>query len=352
MSEGNRTWSASRGPDVGSPNGAGLYLLVTLPALNEEKTVSQVIERIPREIPGVDTIEVLVVDDGSVDGTAKEAERVGARVIRHPSSRGVGAAFHSAVSYGLDRGADLIVSLDADGQFDSADIPRLIAPVVTGQADFATASRFKDPALIPEMPWIKLWGNRFMSRLISRLTAQKFYDVSCGMRCYHRRAALQLYLLAPFTYTQEVFLNLASRHVRIVEVPVRVRGEREFGRSRVAPSLWRYAFRTSVIIVRSYRDYWPLHFFGSIALGLFAAATGLGAFFLAHYARTGQFRPHTWAAVSAGASFGLAVLMFHIGLIGDMLNRHRIYLEELLYRQREGHRSPRDAAERPAKLWR
>ena len=321
---------------------AGLHLLVALPALNEEKTVGQVIQRVPRKIPGVRVVNVLVVDDGSDDRTVAEAERAGAVVIRHSATRGVGGAFQSAVAYGLDQGADLIVSLDADGQFDAADIPALIAPVVAGQADFATASRFKDPALTPRMTWSKLWGNRFMSRLISRLTGQKFYDVSCGMRCYHRRAALQLYLLARFTYTQEVFLNLASRQVRMVEVPIRVRGEREFGKSRVAHSLWRYAFRASVIIVRSYRDYWPLHFFGSIALALLVAAIGLGTFFLIHYARAGQFRPHTWAAVSAGACLGLAVMMLHIGLIGDMLNRHRIYLEELLYRQREGPRPPRE----------
>jgi glycosyltransferase involved in cell wall biosynthesis len=330
----------------------GLHLLVALPALNEEKTVGQVIQRVPRKIPGVRVVDVLVVDDGSDDRTVEEAEQAGARVIRHSATRGVGGAFQSAVAYGLDQGADLIVSLDADGQFDAADIPALIAPVVAGEADFATASRFKDPALTPRMTRSKLWGNRFMSRLISRLTGQKFYDVSCGMRCYHRRAALQLYLLARFTYTQEVFLNLASRQVQMVEVPIRVRGEREFGRSRVAPSLWQYAFRTSAIIVRSYRDYWPLHFFGSIALGLFVVAIGLGTFFLHHYARTGQFRPHTWAAVGAGASFGLAVLMFHVGLIGDMLNRHRIYLEELLYRQREGHRPSRGVQEGAAERWR
>src|SRR5262249_1152829 len=163
---------------------------------------------------------------------------------------GVGGAFHSALSYGLDQGADLIVTVDADGQFDPADIPTLIAPVVAGQAEFATASRFKDPALTPPMPWSRLWGNRLMSRFISHLTRQKCHDVSCGMRCYQRRAALQLYLLAPFTYTQEVFLNLAFRGVRIVEVPIRVRGQREFGRSRVAGSLWRYAFRTLAIIIR------------------------------------------------------------------------------------------------------
>jgi glycosyltransferase involved in cell wall biosynthesis len=314
---------------------AGLYLLVAIPALNEEKTVAEVIRGVPRDIPGVSVVEVLVVDDGSADRTAEEAERAGARVIRHPTIRGVGGAFHSALTYCLERGADLIVSLDADGQFNPADIPALIAPVVAGQADFTTASRFKDPALTPPMPPSRLWGNRMMSRIISNLTGQQFYDVSCGMRCYGRTAALQLYLLARFTYTQEVFLNLAFREVRIIEVPIRVRGVREFGDSRVAGSLWRYGFRTAAIIVRSYRDYWPLHFFGVIALALLGCAALLGSIFLIHYARTGQFQPQTWAGIGAGACVGLAALMLHIGLIGDMLNRHRIYLEELLYRQRE-----------------
>ena len=126
-----------------------------------------------------------------------------------------------------------------------------------------------------------------MSRLISYLTRQRFYDVSCGMRCYGRRAALQLYLLARFTYTQEVFLNLAFREVRIMEVPIRVRGEREFGQSRVAGSLLRYGLRTAAIIVRSYRDYWPLHFFGVLALALLGCAAALGAFFVVHYVQTG-----------------------------------------------------------------
>ena len=238
-----------------------LRLLVAMPALNEQRTVAGVIEGIPREIPGVGEIEVVVVDDGSDDLTGQKARAAGAHVIRHPKPGGVGAAFHSALAYGIESGADLIVSIDSDGQFDPADIPALVQPVVSGEADFATASRFKDPALIPEMPWLKLWGNRMMSRLISRLAGQTFYDVSCGMRCYSRRAMLQLHLLARFTYTQEVFLNLAFKQMKIVEVPIRVRGVREFGKSRVANNLWRYGFRTAQIIFRSYRDYHPLAFF-------------------------------------------------------------------------------------------
>src|SRR5690606_29841681 len=129
---------------------------------------------------------------------------------------GVGVAFHTALRYAINNGADFIATLDADGQFNPADIPKLVAPVFAGDADFSTASRFKDPALVPEgMTAIKLWGNRMMSRLISRLARQKFYDVSCGMRCYNRRAMLSLNLMGEFTYTQEVFLNLAFKRLVI-----------------------------------------------------------------------------------------------------------------------------------------
>ncbi len=312
----------------------GLLLLVAIPALNEESTVGQVVAGIPRQIEGIERVEILVVDDGSSDATGRTAEAAGARVLRHAASRGVGAAFHSGLAHGIDLGADLIVSIDADGQFDPGDIPRLIAPVLLGGADFASASRFADPSLEPEMPRVKRWGNRMMSRLISRLAGQRFHDVSCGMRCYSRAAALQLHLLGHFTYTQEAFLNLAFKRMRIAEVPLRVRGEREFGESRVASNLWRYATRTVSIIFRCYRDYYPLRFFGGMAVLLLIPASLLALFLVAHYLETGQFSPHKWAGVAAATLSGFAILLLHMGVMGDMLNRHRVYLEELLYRQR------------------
>jgi glycosyltransferase involved in cell wall biosynthesis len=313
----------------------GISLLVVIPALDEEKTVGAVIRGIPRDLPGVARVEVLVVDDGSGDRTGAEAEAAGARVIRHESPRGVGAAFGTGLRYAIDARADLIVSIDADGQFDPRDIPALVEPVRSGRADFASASRFKDPALIPQMPFAKRWGNGVVSGLVSRLTGQTFHDVSCGMRCYNRRAAMSLNPIGRFTYTQEVFLNLAFKQLRIAEVPLSVRGEREFGRSRVASNLWRYALNTSGIIFRCYRDYRPMLFFGSIAGVLAVAGVGLLAFLGIHYLNTGVFSPHKWAGFSGAASLVLASLVFFIGLIGDMLNRHRIYLEELLYRERE-----------------
>ena len=310
------------------------HLLVSLPALNEARTIGEVIAGIPLEIPGVSKIEVLVINDGSTDSTASVAAEAGAHVIQHDQCRGVGAAFRTALDYATERGFDLIVTLDADGQFDPADIPTLVAPVLAGEADLSTVSRFKDKTLTPAMPWAKRWGNRKMSQLISRLAGRKLYDVSCGMRCYSQRAMLSLNLMGAFTYTQEVILNLSFKGFKIVEVPIPVRGERAYGESRIANDLWRYAFRTSSIIFRAYRDYNPMRFFARIALLLFAPAVALEVFFLRHYLLTGTFHPHKWAGFTGAGLAVLSVMMLYMGMIGDMLTRHRIYLEELLYEQR------------------
>ena len=309
----------------------GLKLVVIMPALNEELTVGDTIRLVPRDIPGVAQVQVLVVNDGSTDATVARAEEAGATVVSHWQRRGVGAAFQTGLAAALERGADVVASIDADGQFDPATLPALLAPVVSGRADFATASRFADPALEPEMPKIKRWGNRWMSRLISKLIGQEFHDVSCGMRCYNRRAAMSLNLLGAFTYTQEVFLNLAYKQLRMVEVPIAVRGVRKHGKSRVASNLFHYGFRTLGIIFRCYRDYQPMRFFGRLALGLLIPALLLEVFFVGHYLVYHRFTPHLWAGLTGAALFALALLMLTIGIIGDMLNRHRVYLEEVLY---------------------
>ena len=150
-----------------------------------------------------------------------------------------------------------MVNIDGDRQFDPADIPKLIAPILNREADMVTASRFKDSALTPDMPPVKLVGNHMMSFLISRLCGQKFADVSCGFRAYSREALLQINLHGLFTYTQETFLDLVSKKLRIVEVPIRVtyfKGRQ----SRVAASILRYGLNTAAIILRIYRDYFPL----------------------------------------------------------------------------------------------
>ncbi|REJ67303.1 MAG: glycosyltransferase family 2 protein [Planctomycetota bacterium] len=338
-----------------------LRLAVSIPALNEEATLAQVIEAIPESIDGIEEILVIVIDDGSTDRTAEIALECGAHLIKHEQTYGVGRAFHSALAAATELGVDLLATIDADGQFDPGDLPKLVAPIVEGRADFVTASRFADPQLVPTMPWIKRWGNRQMSRLISRLTRQTFHDVSCGMRCYNRAAMLNLNLMGAFTYTQEVFLNLAFKNMRLVEVPVVVRGQREHGESRVASSILRYGFHTSRIIFKAYRDYRPLHFFALLALLMFVPALCLGTFQLLHYfigfhgAQRYTFSPHKWSGISSIVLFVFGFIFLHMGVLGDMLSRHRMYLEELLVRVRTqtptvetGTDDPADRAEEEA----
>ncbi len=323
-------------------NKSDLHLVVIIPALNEELTVADVIKGIPGDIPSVGSVDVLVVDDGSTDRTAEIAKSAGATVISHTNPEGLGGAFQTGLSRALELGTDLVVSIDGDGQFDPATIRELVEPVVSGKVDFSTASRFIDPGLHPEMPKIKIWGNRFLSRLISKMVKQEFHDVSCGMRCYNKRAALNLNTMGRFNFSQEAFLNLAYKKMRMVEVPIKVTGQRQHGKSRVASNLFKYAFNASWIIFRCYRDYKPMRFFGKLALVFMLPAVALELFLFVHYLSAGSFTPHKWAGFVGAGLFVIGLALLLTGVIGDMLNRHRMYLEEVLYHLRKSNRKGQD----------
>ena len=246
-----------------------MKLIVTIPALNEEKTIADVIRTIPRDIPGIETVEVIVCNDGSTDRTAELAEAAGALVINIIGRPGLGTVFRTGLERAMRRGADVMVNIDGDGQFNSADIAQLIRPILQDQADFVTCSRFKDPALRPTMPPVKYYGNQIVTKIINWVCGgTDFADVSCGFRAFNREAAYRMTLFGKFTYTQECFIDLFSKGVRIVEVPLKVRGVREHGKSRIASSIVKYATNSLPIILRAMRDIQPLKFFGGIA-GIF-----------------------------------------------------------------------------------
>lgn len=308
-----------------------MKLVIIIPTLNEEATISQVLEGIPEAVAEIDSIEKIVIDDGSTDRTSQIARKSGAQVIRHPKNRGVGAAFSTGIAAALKSGADIIVNMDGDGQFDPSTIPELIRPILTGEADFVTCSRFARPELVPQMPRIKLWGNRWMAMIINTVTAQNFTDVSCGFRAYSRDTALRINLFGTFTYTQETFLDLSRKDVRMVEVGLRVRGEREFGKSRVASSITNYAVRAGSIILFSLRDNRPLAFFGIIGLVTLALGIGAGAFLSVHWLMTGMTSPYQSLGTLSALLIIMGFLLIVLALIADMLGRLRKNQEELLY---------------------
>jgi glycosyltransferase involved in cell wall biosynthesis len=323
MMTANTTGKENRGRDMS--------LLVVVPCLNEENTIARVVSEIPKNIHGIDKIEVLVFDDGSTDATAERASEAGAEVISHSSNMGLGATFRDAVNVVIGKGADIMVHIDGDGQFDPADIPLLIKPVVDGQADMVTASRFLQKDLIPKMPAVKRWGNRGVAFIVRLLTGKRFRDVSCGFRVFSRETLLRMNLFGSFTYTQESFLDLIFKGLTILEVPVKVRGVREFGKSRVASSIPRYAVRSLKIMMRAFISYKPFRFFFSIALVCFVIASGFLGFLGWHYLETGAFSPHIWAGF-VGGSFGfLGFTTLITGLVGDMLVRIRMNQETMLY---------------------
>jgi len=309
----------------------GKRLLVILPALNEAATIQPVLARVPRDIVGIDSVELLVVDDGSSDDTVKLSLAAGASVISHGKNRGVGAAMQTGLDEAVRRQVDFAVNVDSDGQFAPEDIPKLLAPLIAGTTDFATASRFKDKALVPVMPLVKRLGNWGMARMVSYIVGQKFDDVSCGFRAYTRETLLQLVLSGAFTYTQEMLLVLGQKGMRMLEVPMVVRGVREHGKSRVASNLFRYGYRTSSIIFSCVRDFSPGTFFNVSAFLLVLLGAGFAAFFFIHRLVAGMFTPHIWSGFTSAFLFGLAFMTFGLGQIAAMVARIRRIQDRELY---------------------
>jgi glycosyltransferase involved in cell wall biosynthesis len=307
-----------------------MKLLVMIPALNESAHIGEVIKRIPRQIAGVDLLKVLVVDDGSKDNTGIIAESFGATVIHNYITKGLGVVFDQGLQHALSNGFDLLVNIDADGQFSPEDIPQLIQPIIKDKADFVTASRFIDKNLSPKMPFMKFIGNRGMSYLLSSLTGQKFYDVSCGFRAYSKEAMLNLNLQGEFTYTHEVFLSLAFKKARIVEVPVSVAYNKK-RRSRLASNLWHYGLNTAKIILRTYRDYKPFKFFFGLTVVFFLSGSFFEGVMFMNFLKTGSFSPQIWAGFVGAAFFFCAIIFLAIGILADMYVRTKNTQDKILY---------------------
>jgi len=306
-----------------------IKLIIYMPALNEEVNIQRVIANLPRSLDGIKTVQTLVVDDGSIDQTARLALASGAQVVSHGKNRGVGTAFQSAVRFSLENDADILVGIDADGQFDPAEIPALIQPIIEEQAEMVVGNRFASGKPI-NMSRIKYWGNKKVAQLLGNITGQTFQDVSCGFRAYSREALLRLNIFAEFTYTHETILSLMYQGLRVMEYPITVRYFLD-RKSRVAGSILHYAVQTSKIILRVLLDYRPIRVFGSFGSLCMIIGIGFELFLMTHYVLTSSFSPYKATGfIGLGfIIFGLLILV--IALIADMLNRLRVNQDKLLY---------------------
>lgn len=301
-----------------------------MPALNEQDNIGSVIDTIFR-VMGNGTV-VLVVDDGSSDKTAKVAEERNATVIQHHKNLGLGQSFRDITKFSLQHGADLLVTIDADGQFNPEEIPRLIEPITTGRADFVAGSRFTYgiSSRPINMPIVKYYGNLCMNCLIRGITGRFITDASSGFRAYSKEALLHLNLHGSFTYTQETFLDLATKNIDIEQIPVSVK-YRQGRKSRIVTSIARYTARSIATILRTVRDHRPLLVFGFPSIVFCFLGTVAAGFTLIHYFETGSFSPYIFLAFTGAYLFTLGFIIGIIGIASDMLRPIRRNQEEMLY---------------------
>ena len=306
-----------------------MKLIVTIPAYNEEKTIDKVIKEIPRQISGIETIEVLVVNDGSTDNTVKVAKEAGAdHIITLKENRGLAFAFRTGLEEALKRGADIIVNTDADFQYNQQQIPDLVKPVLEHKADIVLGSRFSGH--IEHMSSQKRIGNIIATRVTRMASGYPVTDAQTGFRAFSRDAALRMNILSDYTYVQETIMQAVNHNLTMVEIPIDFR--RRDGNSRLMSGVFNYAKRAASTIMRTYRDYEPLKVFGLIGLVFMFAGMVTGVRVFIHYLQTGMVTPYLPSAVLTVILGIIGVQIIVFGLIADMLKTQRAIGEEVLYR--------------------
>ncbi|MCA9331814.1 glycosyltransferase family 2 protein [Candidatus Saccharibacteria bacterium] len=293
---------------------------------DEAETIAEVLNRIPKKIKGIDTIESLVISDGSTDGTAQIAKKSGAtKVIEGNHQKRLAYRFEQAIDTVLSMGADVAVNIDGDLQFAPEDIPKLLNPILHDGADFVAADRFTDSVTGKKrrpkgMPGGKYWANRLGAWIVGSLSQQQFHDVTCGFRAYTRKAMLAININSNYTYTQESFQVLAVKKMNIVAVPIDVKyyaGRK----SRVVRSFWQFLFGSAVNILRAFRDYAPLRFFGGLGILLIIPGVLMAGFTVVHWLQTGRLSPYISIGAIGLYLITMAFIVWALGLVADMLDR-------------------------------
>lgn len=291
-----------------------MKIIITIPAKDEEKTIANVIGNI-QLIMQSESVDygIIVVDDGSKDKTVQIARDKGAIVVSHPTTLGLAETFRTEVKLCLEHGADIIVHIDADGQYHPADIPLLLKELENGY-DLVLGSRFL--GTIEEMPLIKRVGNKLFSRIISNITGLKITDAQTGFRVFRRDVAERIPIISTHTYTQEQIIK-AARMFRIKEVPVHF-GKREGGGSRLIKNPFEYAAKAWITIIRIYRDYKPLSFFGVIGGIPLVIGSLIGIWFSYEHFIMGGVKGHLLLSIFMMLLVLVGVQIILFGFLADM----------------------------------
>src|ERR671936_336888 len=307
-----------------------MKLIIQIPCWDEEEQLPHTLADLPREVPGVDSVEWLVIDDGSTDRTVQVARENGVdHIVRLTNNKGLAAAFQAGLDAALKLGADIVVTTEAHNQYTAADIPKLISPIVAGQADMVVGARPIDE--IEHFSPIKKRLQRLGSAVVRRASETGIADTTSGFRAYNREAALQVQVVSKFTYTLETIIQAGKMTVAIDHVPIATNPKTR--ESRLFPSMWAYVRRNGVSIFRIYALYEPLRVFTAAAIVLGILAVVLWArFFSAYFG--GHGGGHVQSLIIGSVLFIAAAQPAALGVVGDILAGNRVINQRTLERVR------------------
>ncbi|MBU1203885.1 MAG: glycosyltransferase family 2 protein [Nanoarchaeota archaeon] len=293
-----------------------MKIVVTIPAYNEGRKIGDVVSRVKKVMKGKKyNFKILVVDDGSRDSTASAAKEAGAIVYSNPVNLGLAETFRIEIRKCLELGAELIVHIDADGQYLPEEIPKLIDKFKEGY-DLVLGSRFV--GTIEHMPWLKRWGNKAFSRVISSIIKHKITDCQTGFRVFSKKVAQSIDIISDHTYTQEQIIKAIRGGFKAVEVGVYFAKRK--GRSRLLKNPLEYAVKAWVNLFRIYRDYKPLKFFGIFGFWMVFFGVLIGLYFLVLHFSTG-IRGHTGLLFLMLLLFFVGIQVILFGFLADMIKR-------------------------------
>ena len=307
-----------------------MKVIVQIPCLNEEQFLPQTLAGIPRRIDGVDSVQVLVIDDGSTDRTSEVARSHGAdHVVRFSKRRGLAQGFMAGLDASLKLGADVIVNIDADNQYDGAEIPRLIAPILEGRAEMVVGDR--GVSEVAHFSWTKRRLQTLGSWVVRKVSGTGVPDVTSGFRALTREAALRIYIVSEFSYTLESIIQAGKKHLAVAHLPISAQQTRP---SRLFGSTWEYVKRSGATILRIYAMYEPFKVFILLGSALFGAGLLLGLRY-AYFWWLGDIRGHLQSAILSVLLLILGFQTLQWGIMADLIASNRKLLEDLLYRVRK-----------------
>jgi glycosyltransferase involved in cell wall biosynthesis len=320
-------------------------LIIQIPCLNEAATLPATIADLPRSVPGIDVIEVLVIDDGSRDGTGDVARACGVdHIVRLRRNKGLAAAFMAGIDASLKQGADFIVNTDADNQYSGKDIPKLLQPLLDATADIVIGDR--KIAELRHMSWRKRQLQRLGSWVVRQVSSTSVPDTTSGFRAYTREAALRMTIVSEFSYTLESIIQAGKKRMAIAHVSIDTNPRTR--RSRLFDSVFSYIKQSGATIVRIYTMYEPLKVFTYIGLTFFVLGL-LPAMRFLYFYLTSSVQRGQWVQ-SLILSAVLMIVGFQIvliGLLADVISANRKLLEDLVYRVRSLELPDRDDGREP-----